>query len=54
MDWKRDSDAEELEAAFWDMRGVASATQRTDQVCVMGKMRKQLRAHGMYCLISER
>ena len=38
MDWNRESDAEELEAAFWDMRGVESATQRTDQLCFMWKM----------------
>ena len=40
MVWKRESDTEELEAAFWDMRGVESVTvtQRTDQLCFMGKM----------------
>jgi hypothetical protein len=36
MVWKCDSDAEELEADFWDdsedMRGVASVTQKTDQL----------------------
>ena len=29
MDWKRESDAEEVEAAFWDMRG-ENAMQRTN------------------------
>ena len=38
MVWKRESDTEELEAAFWDMRGVESVTQGTDQLCFMGKM----------------
>ena len=44
MDWKRRSDAEEVEAAFWDMRGEASAMQRTNQLCFMRKMDRQVRA----------
>ena len=45
MDWKRGSDAEEVEAAFWDMRGEASAMQKAKQLCFMRKMNsRQVRA----------